>query len=261
MPDDAPTRVNLSMWRRGDQVGFYANRTLRPVEVILIGRYAEDLRGRVLELGPGAGRLTGYLAGLAGEVRALELSPAMVAYGRAHYPEAGFDEGDLRDLSRYETGSFGAVLAPCNVLDILTDGERRDVLRAVRRVLAPDGLFVMSSHNEGYLPRVPGPWHARTEDPLRFALDLTRIPRRVRNARRVRALQSRGRDHAIVNDGAHDFRLLHYFIARDAQEGQLAEAGLELLECLDLEGHDVPAGTSAPETVELHYVARATSSR
>ena len=62
--------------------------------------------------------------------------------------------------------------------------------------------------------------------------------------------------YALVNDHAHDFSLLHYFIDRDAQWRQLEEVGLLPLVCLDLDGRTVTAGQTAPDCVELHYVAR-----
>jgi hypothetical protein len=64
------------------------------------------------------------------------------------------------------------------------------------------------------------------------------------------------RDYAIVNDEAHDFSVLHYYVSRDAQERQMMQVGYELLECLDLEGRCVERGETAAKCPELHYVAR-----
>jgi hypothetical protein len=68
-------------------------------------------------------------------------------------------------------------------------------------------------------------------------------------------MQRTAPDHAILVDEAHDYTLLHYYISRDAQERQLAEAGFELLECLDIDGRPVPPGTDAEGSSELQYVA------
>ncbi|GAC1318270.1 MAG: hypothetical protein NVSMB25_07470 [Thermoleophilaceae bacterium] len=227
--------------------------------MILI-RYREALAGRVLELGSGAGRLTGYLAAVAQSVHGLDVSERMVAHGRRRYPDVTFEQGDLRDLSRYESGSFDAVIAPYNVLDVLGDSERAGVLEAVRGLLAPRGLFILSSHNRANVPLIPEPTQLRVGRPRQFVLNVLRFPWRLRNRRRLRAFEYAEGDYAIVNDGAHDYSLLHYYISRAAQARQLADHGFDLLECLDLEGRTVVDGEDAPESSELHYVARVSES-
>lgn len=251
-----PARANASVWARGTFIKEYATRELRPVEVMFMAEHRDALQGRVLELGCGAGRVTGYLIDLAEEVHGIDLSPAMIAHCRRTYPGGIFHEGDFTDLSQFEDSSFGAVLAPCNVLDVLDDGERRAMLEEIGRVLEDGGLLFMSSHNRGFVPKLPKPTHVRTRDPLRLVYDAARVPRRVRNHKRLVALEQEHGDYRIINDSAHEFSLLHYYISRDAQERQFSDHGFELVDCLDLDGHAVPAGGAAPDFVELHYVAR-----
>ena len=90
-----------------------------------------------------------------------------------------------------------------------------------------------------------------------MAWNLSRLPLRTRNHRRIAPLERREPDYALVNDQAHDYQLLHYYIGRDAQGRQLADAGFELLDCLDGDGHTVQAGDAASGQSELHYAARA----
>lgn len=246
--------VNEALWGEGDLLADYAGRTLRPVEVMLLVRHREELSGRVLELGCGGGRLSGYLIELAREFRGLDISPRMVAHCRGMYPSGRFEVRDLRDLAGYESGGFDAVLAPFNVLDVLDNAERLRVLGELRRILSARGLLVFSTHNLAFAPSIPRPTHVR-RDPLRGAADLLRMPRRLRNHRRLRGLQRREDDHAVLIDEAHDYSILHYYIGRDAQERQLAGRGLRLLACLDLDGRPVARGEQAPHAPELHYVA------
>lgn len=65
--------ANQATWSQGAFVSAYANRNLRPVEVLLLVRLRENLSGAVLELGCGAGRIAGYLVALA---REFHTSPA-----------------------------------------------------------------------------------------------------------------------------------------------------------------------------------------
>jgi SAM-dependent methyltransferase len=250
-------RLNAEFWARGDCVSYYATDELRAAERTLLERHRGALAGRVLEVGCGAGRLTGHLSELARELHAVDLSPAMVAFCRSRYPRAVFSEADLRDLSQFEVGAFDVVVAPFNVLDVLGDAERRRALNEIRRVLVDGGLLVMSSHNRGYRARVSSGVRVLIGSPRRPAASLRSLPRRIGNRRRLRRLEHAETGYAIVNDDAHDFSVLHYYISRDAQGHQLADEGFELLECLDLDGRDVPVGAAAASCPELHYVARA----
>jgi SAM-dependent methyltransferase len=254
----APTAVNTQVWASGNFFDEYHSRDLRPVEADILLRYREELSGRVLELGCGAGRVSGYLVELAREAHGLDISPRMLDYCRHTWPQGHWHEGNFNDLSMFEDGSIDALFATCNILDILTDDERGEMLDKIHRVIAPDGLLMMSAHNLGYVPRLRTPTSVRAQlaHPRAFAIDVARMPRRIRNRRRLLPLEQRGPGWALLNDGVYDFSMLHYFIARDAQEQQLREHGFELLECLDLEGRRVEPGADASETVELHYVAR-----
>lgn len=246
------------MWSRGRFVRQYANRSLRPVETMLLARYGEDLAGTVLELGPGAGRVTGYLIQRARHVIGLDISPRMVQECARRHPEGEFHIGDMRDLSRFADAGFDAVVAANNVLDVFSDADRRACLAEMRRVLVPGGLLIFSSHNRASLPRVKGPTAVRRSDPARLAYDALNVPLRLARHRRLRALERETPGYAIVSDGSHGFTLVHYYIDPEAQRRQLAEAGFELLGCAALDGHLLGPGEAAADCSELHYTARPT---
>jgi SAM-dependent methyltransferase len=246
--------VNARVWKRGDFVGEYTGDRLRKVEEVILDRYRDELGGRVLELGSGAGRVTRHLAKIADEVHALDVSPAMVEYARQAVPEAIFYVSDMRDLP-FGPAAFDAVVAPYNVLDVLDDAGRRRELDSLHRIIGARGLLVVSTHNRGFVPRLRGPG-VRFANPAKLAADLVRLPRRLRNRRELLPLERDEPGYAIINDSGHNYSLLHYYIARDDQERQLAEHGFELIECLDMEGNAVGPGEDAPEVSELHYVAR-----
>jgi SAM-dependent methyltransferase len=221
-------------------------------------RYRDELSGRILEIGCGGGRLTGYLLELSEQVEGVDVLPEMLDYCRATYPAGTFTRRDLRDLTAYPSAGHDVVVAGFNVIDVLDDAERRRVLGDLARLLRPGGLLIMSSHNLGAAPYLAKPTNVGARDPLRLAKNLAKMPVQLRNHRRLRRLEHRAGDHAILNDMAHNFSLLHYYVTRDAQERQLTEAGFELIECLDLDGRPVRTGDLAPDCGELHYVARRT---
>jgi SAM-dependent methyltransferase len=250
---DAQTRANTRMWARTDLVGAYANRDLRAAEVIVLLRYRDGLSGRVLELGCGAGRLSGFLAEVAREVHAIDVSPTMVAACRQAYPSVQAEQGDLRDLGGFGGDSFDAVVGGYSVLDVLTDDERRKTLLELRRIVAPGGLLVFSSHNRDAGPDSP---MAQARQSWREAVKTAmRMPRWFGNRRRLVPQQREEPGYAVFNDSSHDYGALHYYITRNEQEQQLKDAGFSLIECLDLDGQTVGPG-DASSSGELHYVAR-----
>lgn len=262
--DEAGGELSIRFWSRADLAGAYGDAALRPVEADILDRHRAALSGRVLELGVGAGRVTRHLCAIATEVHGIDVSPAMVDATREVCPAAIVVRGDLRDLSAYEDGSFDALVAPFNVIDVLDHDDRRRALAGFGRVLTPGGLLIMSSHNRASASSVVGPGrqlldHLRARRARSVAGGIVRMPRRVANRRRLRPLERGQPGYAIVNDSAHDYSILHYYISRDAQALQLTEHGFDLVEALDLEARPVEPGEDAPDSSELHYVARTAS--
>jgi SAM-dependent methyltransferase len=254
------SNANVLLWQTGDYVSDFAHRTLRPVEAVLLLRYRDALSGRAIELGCGAGRVLGYLLELGAEANGIDVSSRMVDYCHARYPAATVVIGDMTDLPAVFDGEFDAIIASYNVLDVLDDAARRELLTDLRVRLTPAGLLIFSSHNLAFLnadrhPSMYRRMHSKLNRPVVQLIKLgPRVPARVRNRRRMRPLERREADHAMLNDEALDYALLHYYIRRDDEARQLEQLGYELVECLDLEGRTV-AG-DAPDCPELHYVAR-----
>ena len=234
--------------------------------MLLLARYSDRFAGRVLEIGCGGGRLLGYLVRLARRAEGIDVSPAMVQYCRAAFPDAEVNEGDLRALDRCAQGSFDVVLASDNILDILDDAERRRVLSEIgERYLLNGGLLVFSTHNlahmdapppaardQGRVGRTRSLVHkALNTSPAAAARGLGRRRRERANRHRLAPLEYRAADHAVLNDEAHEYGLLHYYIRRDDQQRQLESLGFVLIECLELDGAAVPAGARRSEPVPV----------
>ncbi|MFL5845663.1 MAG: class I SAM-dependent methyltransferase [Solirubrobacteraceae bacterium] len=234
----------------------YGRAPVRDVERQILADYAGDLSGRVLEIGVGSGRLTQLLAATAGELHGIDISPVMVEHCRATFPQATFSVADLSDLSAFADASLDAIVAGYNVLDVLDHEERAAALAEWARPLRPGGLLVVSSHNlhHGAGPADPGRLLARR--PGTLLRNVLHRRARLANRARLAPLERREPAWAILNDEAHDFSLLHYYVTPGEMAAQLTGHGFTPLECRDLEGRAVTGAETAAGSSELHYVAR-----
>lgn len=256
-PTDRVQRwANDRVWADGRFLGAYANRYLRPVEVDLLVRYGYALSGRVLELGCGAGRLTGYLVAIARSVHGIDLSEKMVAYSRKRYPGASFAQCDLRDPAIFGAQPWDAIVAPYNILDVLGDADRQALLDRIHDALSPSGTLVMSSHNRAVAAHLGDPLRLAGMSIPEAAWNLVRLPRWWLNRRRLVRFERHEPTYAILNDEGHDYSVLHYYSTRDAQVRQFEAHGFEVLACLDLDGERVGPGELADHCSELHYIVK-----
>jgi hypothetical protein len=167
--------------------------------------------------------------------------------------------GDLAELgapgeSDGVKGPFDVMWAADSVLDVLDHDRRREVLEHWRTLLARDGLLIFSSHNLASLD-------ARAEADRSGRIGLGDRLRRLTHRPPAQTLLSaahwptRAEDHAVINDLAHDYAILHYYVRRDAQQRMLRDSGYELIDCLELDGRTVAEGHDGYGP-SLYYVAR-----
>ncbi len=103
---------------------------------------------RVLEIGCGNGIIAMLLAGKGYEVHGIDISPTAVDWARERFAEAGlagtFRQGNVCEMSMFNDASFDAVMdGQC--LHCLIGDDRAACLKEVRRILSPNGVFVVSS--------------------------------------------------------------------------------------------------------------------
>ena len=118
---------------------------------------------RVLDLASGEGYGTAILAQAAEDVIGIEIDAQTAAHSRGTYafPNLDFVHGSMLELDEYEDGEFGLVTCFEAIEHI---AEHRQLVTAVARVLAPSGIFLVSTpdrdtYNAG-LPE-PNPYHVR----------------------------------------------------------------------------------------------------
>lgn len=219
---------NLRIYSDKAVVDYYrAQSDLFPSEAYLVERHFPD-HGRILDVGVGGGRTSAPLAARASRYVGIDYSGAMVEACRTRFPELEFHEANAVDLSRFEDGSFDAVMFAFNGIDYITlDAHRAACLREIARVLAPGGVFVFSSHNARALI-----YRAALADasPHKALWRLARASyKSIGLAARNIASGVYVRGEGVIMDPTHGG--LETYTSTPAAIGpQLAQAGLELLE-------------------------------
>lgn len=163
-----PLEGNAERFESEQLVRDYESDGLTPAEGLMVERWIP--RGaKVLDLGVGTGRTTAALAAIASDYVGVDLSRAMVARARERHPGHRFEVGDAAKLDAFDSGAFDAVVFSYNGLDYLhPEPRRRAALQEIRRVLAPGGVAILSTHNPRAVVRTAA-WDRRGDRPLRAA--------------------------------------------------------------------------------------------
>lgn len=251
--------VNLAHYsRRGTPLTYRADYDfLQPPEVTIFLDYRDEIAGsRALDLGCGAGRAALYLTRWASEYTGLDYSLEMIEHCRLRFPRERFIHGDVRDMSMLDSGAFDLVYFPSNGLDYIDHEGRMLALAEIGRVLSDGGLFIFSSHNRNHPGASRPPSLEFSWDPSVMARNILRHRRRLRNRASNVVLEREEQDYSILNDSAHNYALITYYIGQEAQIRQLASMGFDALDLYSLDGEPLSRGETDRKSGWIYYVAR-----
>lgn len=257
---DAAGDSNATAWADRRAVHIYRKADgLFPAEIAVLDGLAPELLGvRLLDIGVGTGRTTPHLAARCRDYVGVDYAAPMLARAAERYPAAKLVLADARDLSCFEDASFGAVVFSYNGIDYVSHADRLRILAEVRRVLRQGGLFVFSTHNRDVaVPQASSLANLHfSRNPARLAYNSYVYLSGIANARRSRGLERREDAYALINDPGLHFRLVTYYIARQAQAAQLVEAGFTPPRAYDLQGQALPLDGPPTQDFMIHYVTR-----
>jgi SAM-dependent methyltransferase len=237
-----------------------------PGERVAIEFLREEVRGKpILDLGVGLGRTIPLLKPLSSDYRAVDYMPLMAQICRERHPDASVEVGDARKLSGFPSGHFGLVYFSYNGIDAVSAADRKLVFSAVRRVLAPGGIFLFSTLNldgPGYRVR---PWHPdlpQTKNPIRYALSVARFikwtPVHLMNWNRARRLSEYGEGYGVVPLSAHHWGIVAHYTTLRRQLDELEQEGFSrdgpVFE--NKQGSRVTVGDDTSQFDWFHIVAR-----
>ncbi|MFI6476686.1 class I SAM-dependent DNA methyltransferase [Nonomuraea sp. NPDC050663] len=113
-----------------------------PIERALLGAFAEEVAGPVLDVGAGPGGVSGYLHGLGVDVSGVDLSSRMVELARLAHPGVRFEVGSMTAIVR-DDRSLGGIVAWYSIIHV-PDERLPGVFAEFRRVLAPGGRVALA---------------------------------------------------------------------------------------------------------------------
>ncbi|MDP3555833.1 MAG: class I SAM-dependent methyltransferase [Bacteroidota bacterium] len=186
----------------------------------------------LLDIGIGGGRTTRYLIDKCKNYTGIDYSQGFVNSAKKKYPLADLRFMDARNLASFEENSFGFVNFSFNGIDYVNLDDRIKILHEINRVLKPGGVFFFSTHNKEHPSFNKFPWLSNINTfftNLKTFLKL--IPHLPKHFTQKRA-EIFSEDYAIINDSAHNFKLLTFYTSSDFLKKQLTNAGFISIELL-----------------------------
>ena len=186
---------------------------------------------RILDLGIGAGRTVTPLRELSEDYVGVDYTAEMVAHCRRQYPGVRFAHLDARALVDFPDNSFDLAFFSCNGISMVDHRGRSAILSEVRRVLAPDGIFIFSTCNRlsgDFSTKFRLPDFQSTLNPVKLAVRSARFLAQTgyRAMNRLTHLKHEIKcaEYAVINDVCHHYRTMLYFIDPEQQVRQLRAA-------------------------------------
>jgi len=210
--------------RELDEYTKYVCKGLGLAEDKLISKYIK--RGKILDIGCGAGREAIALAKKRFEVVGIDIVPAMVLRAKENAKIYGVGENtkfeiyDARNLD-FSDGSYDAAIMLGNMIEHTRGRKNRvKLLKEAKRVLKPKGILILSTHTRAWKPRFILYWTIASG--LRAAKrELTGNYQGMEFGDRFTRRVSRARSRGKV--------FIHIYTYDEALE-DIAGAGLELIE-------------------------------
>jgi ubiquinone/menaquinone biosynthesis C-methylase UbiE len=249
--------MNKIQYEKKHIVSSYANTKLQSPEVMILQKYRDNILNKhVLDIGCGAGRTTVHLRNLCKDYTGLDYSFDMIDECKKRFEDVHFIHGDVRDMSMFQDSMFDFVLFSYNGLDSVCHEDRMRGLREIHRVLRQDGLFVFSSHNRNHRNAISSPRMAIAVAPGVLFRNLIDFVRSTYNYLRNRKRQQFKGEYSIINDRAHNYAMLTYYIDKRAQISQLKETGFETIDMYDTYGNMLNSDSDDKDSAWIYYVTR-----
>ena len=249
--------MNKKMYESKSVVSSYINMRLQNPEVMIIIKHREFISGKhVLDIGCGSGRTSAILKNLSSGYIGLDYSLEMIKSCRKRFEGVHFLYGDVRDMSEFKDDKFDCVVFSFNGLDSISHDDRLKGLGEIRRVLKHDGLFVFSSHNRNHRYAISRPIMEFSRAPCKQVANFLKFLKSTSNRLRNENHQVFNEQYVIINDIAHNYAMLTYYIDKVHQVSQLKAMGFETVEMYDTLGNVLNLDSEDKDSAWIYYVAK-----
>lgn len=109
---------------------------------------------RVLELGCGIGMLAGAFIRTGCNYTGVDISEKAIEIARDKHPSGNFEVANIAELPF--SGTFDLIIERTVLIHLVEDDYWSSVIKEVKRLLAPDGVFVLIDHLPESQDEVPG---------------------------------------------------------------------------------------------------------
>jgi len=250
--------MNKKKYENKNIVSSYVKMTLQNPEVMILVNHREYIVNKhVLDIGCGTGRTTAILKNLSDSYIGLDYSLEMIESCRERFKNVRFIHGDVRNMSsEFKDQEFNFIMFSFNGLDSINHADRLQGLREIYRVLKSDGLFVFSSHNRNHRYAISHPKLKFSVTPCKQVENIKNFIKSICNYLKNRGRQYFENEYAIINDVAHNYAMLTYYIDKLNQVSQLKANGFETVEIYDTLGNKLGPDSDDKESAWIYYVAR-----
>ena len=267
---EAPSNLflaNKQVYADQAVIEFYATQTyIQEAERLLAELPKDQLAGMaMLDVAVGGGRTALVFSKLVKSYVGIDYSEGMIDIcNRRFNVDTGkgpvsFAVVDMRSLDIFAARSFDIVLISNNAISALAHEDRLATFSEVRRVCKPGAYFLFSAHNIQWAYRAfsfyrqLSIFHPKISYWNLLKWHELRSHNRLETIKKIASLPN-----AIINDGAHEWRLQHYYIKPREQIKQLESYFKEIC-VLSKYGQKI-SGMDQLDTIQdpyLYYLCRA----
>lgn len=217
-------------------VGVYADYS-QPYfqEKVALDSIVEEVRDkRILDIGVGGGRTTAALVEISENYVGIDYVQEMVDSCRSNFPGVRFEYADARAMPQFADCSFDFIVFSSHGLCMVDHVGRMAILREVRRLLAPDGIFLFTTYNRNSVEHdrlFEFPEFQLTKNPIKFLVRSSRFifstVYGAMNRLRFKKMEVATPEYSIINDKCHDYQTMLYYLTLDEQKRQLNQCGFD----------------------------------
>jgi len=211
---------------------------------------------KILDIGIGGGRTTKFLLKISRDYTGIDYSAQAVQIAKNKYADVSILCCDARELKIFKDSTFDFVLFSFNGIDSIPHEGRIKALKEIYRVLNKDGFFMFSTHSRDhrdfnkYFKYL---WKEKARFNCAFIKAYLKALYYLPQHIKMKGYEIYADEYAIINDSAHGFSLLHYYIGISEQITQLESIGFS-----DVEAYDIEGGLTNNDTVSswIYYLSK-----